>query len=257
VAAATHRRAGGPRQRRRRPDARQAPARPRGPRLRRRLAGARRGAQLHPVHGHRPRYAGARPLRGAARHARTQALVVPDRRARALQGLLGPGERPGGGPGAPGRQSGRLAPPVGGVQHARLVRRPPPQHHPRGRLGRPDQHGRPRAHAQHLLRAGPGRVQRELRQLRGRARGGAVLHGARRHGARRRGDAPVGGRAAARRVLGPARPRGRLGLRGAPGERRRRAGGTNRRSGGRDRVGARVPGRQRGAATLGRPRARR
>ena len=62
--------------------------------------------------------------------------------------------------------STRVSAPVVGVQHARLVQRSAAADRRSARLARPREHGDPRAHAQHLLRAGRRRLQRVVRQLR-------------------------------------------------------------------------------------------
>ena len=83
------------------------------------------------------------------------------------------------------------------------------------RLADGRQHRHPRAHPQHVLRAGRRGLQRELRQLRRLARRGAVLPGARSAGRRAGGRRAVGGREDPGSVLGVAlRARG-FGVQGA------------------------------------------
>ena len=84
------------------------------------------------------------------------------------------------------------------------------------------EHRDSRADAQQVLREGRGGVQRELRELRRRARGGAVLRGAGRHRERAAHGGAVARRSPAGRCVGADVPRARFGLSRASGRLRAR-----------------------------------
>lgn len=197
--------------------ARQAPAHARHPRLRTRLPGPGRERKLQLGGASRSGPDRPRRDRRALEPPGALHLVVSHRRAGTVSGLLRPDRCARAGTRSARARLRYLRSPLGGLQHARLVRRPTALEPARLRRTDARQHRHPRATAQHDLPRQRDGLQRIVRDLRRLPRCHRVLHRARRPAACRprapalRGCATVlaisgrGGRPAGRSVRGRGR----------------------------------------------------
>jgi hypothetical protein len=151
----------------------------------------------------RRRPGGPRGVGGVSAAAAAVHVVVPGRRPRPIQGLLRRTRRAGGSRMPRTRRLRHLRPPVGGVQHTRVVCRPVALQFAALRPRHAGDRDHPRTAAQHRLHRRPRRLRRVLRQLCRLPRRDGVFCGPRRPRGARASDDGLGRRLGVLRFPGP------------------------------------------------------